>query len=58
MEEKIQHGAETLSLLSDRELEVYQAIRRNVWGQNIRLEQERIAWDVAWRALRQAIGSG
>lgn len=58
VEEKTQHAAETLPLLSDREQEVYQAIKRNVWGQNVRLEQERIAWDVARNALRQAIGSG
>lgn len=58
VEEKTQHGAETLPLLSDREQEVYQAIKRNAWGQNVRLEQERIAWDVAWKALQHAIGSG
>ncbi|MAT50442.1 MAG: hypothetical protein CMK32_04575 [Porticoccaceae bacterium] len=58
VEEKTQHGAETLPLLSDREQEVYQAIKRNAWGQNVRLEQERIAWDVAWKTLQQAIGTG
>lgn len=58
VEEKAQHGAEKLPLLSDREQEVYDAIKRNVWGQNVRLEQERIAWDVAWKTLQQAIGSG
>ena len=34
---------------------VYQAIKRNTWGQYVRREQERIAWDVAWRALWPAI---
>jgi hypothetical protein len=55
VQEKDQHGAETLPLLTDLEQAVYQAIKCNAWGQNVRLEQERIAWDVAWRALRQAI---
>ncbi len=31
------------------------AIKRNVWGQNVRLEQERIAWAVAWKTLQQAV---
>ena len=55
VEEKDQHAAETLPLLTDSEQAVYQAIKRNAWGQNVRLEQERIAWDVAWKILRQAI---
>ena len=55
VEEKDQHAAETLPLLSDHEQAVYQAIKRNTWGQNVRLEQERIAWDVAWKTLQQAI---
>ncbi len=56
VEEKDQHAAETLLLLTDPEQAVYQAIKRNAWGQNVRLEQERIAWDVAWKTLQQAIG--
>jgi hypothetical protein len=55
VEEKDQHAAETLPLLTDPEQAVYQAIKRNAWGQNVRLEQERIAWDVAWKTLQQAI---
>lgn len=55
VEEKDQHAAETLPLLTDPEQAVYQAIKRNAWGQNVRLEQERIAWDVAWKILQQAI---
>jgi hypothetical protein len=34
---------------------VYQAIKCNVWGQNVRLEQERIAWDFALKAFQQAV---
>jgi hypothetical protein len=55
VEEKDQHAAETLPLLTDPEQAVYQAIKRNAWGQNVRLEQERVAWDVAWKTLQQAI---
>ena len=55
VEEKDQHAAETLPLLTDPEQAVYQAIKRNVWGQNVRLEQERIAWDVAWKTLQRVI---
>ncbi len=55
VEEKDQHAAETLPLLTDPEQSVYQAIKHNTWGQNVRLEQERIDWDVAWKTLQQAI---
>jgi hypothetical protein len=55
VQEKDQHGAETLPLLTDLEQAVYQAIKCNAWGQNVRLEQERIVWDVAWKILQQAI---
>ena len=37
VEEKNQYGAETLPLLTDTEQAVYQGIKRNVWGQNVRL---------------------
>jgi hypothetical protein len=55
VEEKDQHGAETLPLLTDPEQMVYQAIKHNARGQSIRLEQERIARDVVCKTLRQAI---
>lgn len=55
VEEKDQHAAETLPLLTDPEQAVYQVIKRNAWGQNVRLEQERIAWDVAWKRLQQGV---
>jgi len=54
VEEKRQHEAESLPLLTDAEQAVYRAIKGNAWGQNVRLEQERIEWDVAWKALRRA----
>ncbi|UUZ57252.1 DUF2220 family protein [Massilia sp. H-1] len=31
--------------LTDAELDLYQGLRQQRWGQNIRLEQERLAWD-------------
>jgi hypothetical protein len=51
-EEKTPHGAETLPLLTDAEQLVYRGIKNNTWGQNVRLEQERIAWDIAWKKLQ------
>jgi len=31
------------------------ALRKNTWGQNLRLEQERIGWDIAWPTLKEAV---
>lgn len=53
VEEKSPHGAEALPLLSDTEQALYKAIKQNVWGQNIRLEQERILWAFAWQTLQK-----
>lgn len=55
VEEKDQHAAETLPLLTVSEQAVYQAIKSNAWGQNIRLEQERLAWDVAWNVVQRKV---
>jgi hypothetical protein len=55
VEEKTPHSADALPLLSDSEQALYRAIRQNIWEQNVRLEQERIAWDYARPILRQAI---
>ena len=55
VEEKDQYAAETLPLLMDPEQMVNRAIKHNTWGHNVRLERERIAWDVAWKTLQQAI---
>ena len=55
VEEKDPHSAEILPLLTDPEQVVYQAIKLNTWGQNVRLEQERIAWRFAWETLKQAL---
>lgn len=55
VEEKDQHAAETLPLLTISEQAVYQAIKSNVWGQNVRLEQERLDWDVAWNVVQRTV---
>lgn len=57
VEEKSPHGADVLPLLSDTEQALYKAIKQNVWGQNIRLEQERITWSFAWSRIQKYLGS-
>ncbi len=52
VEEKQPHTADYLPLLTKEEQAVYQAIKCNTWGQTIRLEQERIAWDYATRIIQ------
>jgi hypothetical protein len=54
-DEKVQHGATELSALTREESLVYFALKENRWGQNLRLEQERIAWDYAWTAVSRAV---
>lgn len=54
-EEQEPHAAQTLPLLTDPERAVYRGIKSHIWGQNVRLEQERIAWDVAWKTVQQVI---
>ena len=51
VDEKQQNAAKVLPLLTDAEQAVYRGIKQHQWGQNIRLEQERIAWDYAWNSL-------
>lgn len=47
--EKDQHAAPELPLLTPSEHEVYQGLKQQRWGSNVRLEQERIPWDDAWQ---------
>ena len=54
-QEQEPHAAQTLPLLTDSERAVYRGIKSHSWGQNVRLEQERIAWDVAWKTVQQVI---
>ncbi|WP_320151614.1 Wadjet anti-phage system protein JetD domain-containing protein [uncultured Tolumonas sp.] len=52
--EKAQHPAEELYLLTESEQQLYQGLKQQRWGQNIRLEQERIDWTTAWSTLQHA----
>lgn len=45
VEEKEPHSASHLELLTDAEQQIYQGLKQNRWSVNVRLEQERIAWD-------------
>ena len=49
--ETSQHPGTGLDLLTDAEQAVFLALRNNRWGQNLRLEQERIAWPYVCAAL-------
>lgn len=55
VEEKDQHSLTELPLLTDTEQKLYQSIKGNVWDQKVRLEQERIDWDLAWGAIQASI---
>lgn len=46
-----------LPLLTIEEREVFDGLRANRWGENLRLEQERIPWTMAMRVLSAATGS-
>ena len=50
-EEKDQHASTELPLLTDSEQKLFQALKSNTWGQQVRLEQERIRWDEVQAAL-------
>lgn len=54
VEEKEQHGAESLPNLTAEELDVYQHLKKQTWGWQLRLEQERIQWPEAWAAVKLA----
>lgn len=54
-EEKDQHLSTELPLLTDTEQQLYQSLRSNILGQHVRLEQERIRWDMAWAAIETGI---
>lgn len=50
-EEPKQHGAAELPGLTPAEQAVYAGLKQQRWGYNVRLEQERIAWDRAMAAI-------
>ena len=50
-EESTPHPAAELPRLTDAEQALYHALKTQRYAQNLRLEQERIAWDSAWAAI-------
>lgn len=55
VEEEKPHTATFLPELTPTEQAVYQGIKQNHWGERIRLEQERIAWNYAREAISISI---
>ena len=55
VEEKTQHASIELPLLTSSEQTLFQSLKNNVWGQRIRLEQERIRWDEAWNTIQKLV---
>ncbi|OGB27200.1 MAG: hypothetical protein A3I66_11650 [Burkholderiales bacterium RIFCSPLOWO2_02_FULL_57_36] len=43
--------------LTAAELAVYEGLRANRWGEQVRLEQERVAWPAALRAISNTLGN-
>lgn len=52
VQEHRQHGADVLPGLKQFEQAVYTGLKQQQWGQNVRLEQERIAWGIVMAAIR------
>ncbi len=46
-----QHSAAEFPLLTESEQTMYRRLKQQHWGINVRLEQERIAWDYAWTEI-------
>ena len=47
-----------LPLLNPAEQELYQGLRQQRWGRNVRLEQERVEWSFAWSRLNSGGPAG
>ena len=45
------HRADAVEHLHAAEQALYRDLRGDRWGVRVRLEQERIAWDFAWRRI-------
>jgi hypothetical protein len=52
--ETTQHPLAELSMLHEAERTVFDALRSQQWGSNVRLEQERIGWATALAAISAA----
>ncbi len=55
VDEKEQNPAMELALLTKKEQLLYRDLKEQRWGQNVRLEQERIDWDTAWGTLQRSL---
>lgn len=55
VDESAQHPSTELTLLTEQEQQLYRDLKQQRWGQNVRLEQERIDWAAAWGTLQRAL---
>lgn len=55
VDEAAQHSAAELTLLTKDEQQLYRDLKQQRWGQNVRLEQERIDWAAAWNVLQRSL---
>ena len=55
VDEAAQHSAAELTLLTKDEQQLYRDLKQQHWGQNVRLEQERIDWTTAWNVLQRSL---
>lgn len=55
VDEAAQHSAAELTLLTKDEQQLYWDLKLQRWGQNVRLEQERIDWTTAWNVLQRSL---
>lgn len=53
VDEAVQHSAAELTHLTKDEQQLYRNLKQQRWGQNVRLEQERIDWAAAWGVLQR-----
>jgi hypothetical protein len=52
VQEKEQSASSELPLLTKSEQALFLSLKNNSFGQHVRLEQERICWDTAWKAIK------
>jgi len=51
------HRADVIDHLDAVEQALYRDLRGDRWGVRVRLEQERIGWDVAWARIRPTLSA-
>jgi len=57
VQEEKQSASSELPLLTGEELELFLSLKNNSMGRQVRLEQERICWDTAWKAVQAVTGT-